>query len=78
MIVTEGVLRIGGHVCVPKVGDLVRLILEEAHCLRYSINSGVTKMYHDLKQHYWWYGMKNDIVEFVSKCFNFQQVKYEH
>lgn len=50
----DGVLWIGGPVCVPKVGDLIRLILEEAHCTRYSIHLGATKMYHDLSQHYWW------------------------
>lgn len=27
----EGILRINGRVCVPNVGDYVRLILEEAH-----------------------------------------------
>ncbi|KAH0652758.1 hypothetical protein KY289_030436 [Solanum tuberosum] len=39
---------------------------------------GVTKMYRDLKRIYWWSGMKKDIVEFVAKCQNFHQVKYEH
>ncbi|XP_069143547.1 uncharacterized protein [Solanum lycopersicum] len=31
---SDGVLRIGGKICVPKTGDLIRLILEEAHCSR--------------------------------------------
>ncbi|KAA3470390.1 integrase [Gossypium australe] len=35
-------------------------------------------MYNDLKQFYWWQGMKRDISEFVSKCFICQQVKAEH
>ena len=48
---SEGVLRINGHICVPKVGDWVHLFLEEAHCAKYSIHSGVEKMFHDLKQH---------------------------
>ena len=48
----NGVLRIVGRICVPKTGDLIRLILEEAHCSRYSIHSGAAKMYHDLSQHY--------------------------
>ena len=51
---SDGVLRIGGRICVPKTGDLIRLILEEAHCSRYSIHLGAAKMYHDLSQHYWW------------------------
>jgi hypothetical protein len=32
--------------------------LDEAHLSRYSIHPGSTKMYHDLKQHYWWTKMK--------------------
>ncbi|WMV46931.1 hypothetical protein MTR67_040316 [Solanum verrucosum] len=35
-------------------------------------------MYRDLKQLYWWPGMKKDITEFVAKYQNCQQVKYEH
>ena len=35
-------------------------------------------MYQDLKQHYWWRGMKKDIVEYVSKCLTCHQVKAEH
>ena len=49
---SDSVLRIGGRICVPRTGDLIRLILEEAHCSRYSIHPGVSKMYHDLSQHY--------------------------
>ena len=53
---SNGVWRIGGRICVPKTGDLIRLILEEAHCTRYSIHPGAAKMYHDPSQHYWWVG----------------------
>ena len=35
-------------------------------------------MYRDLREVYWWEGMKKDIVEFVTMCSNFQQVKVEH
>jgi hypothetical protein len=35
-------------------------------------------MYKDLKTHYWWYGMKRDIAEYVSLCDTCQQVKAEH
>ena len=49
----EGVLRIKGRVCVPRVDDLINTILTEAHSSRYSIHPGATKMYRDLKQHFW-------------------------
>ena len=48
---SDGVLRIGGRICVPKTGDLIRLIIEEAHYSQYSIHPGAAKMYHDLSQH---------------------------
>ena len=35
-------------------------------------------MYHNLTEVYWWEGLKKDIVEYVTKSSNFQQVKDEH
>ncbi|KAA3484290.1 DNA/RNA polymerases superfamily protein [Gossypium australe] len=57
---------------------LQQLILNEAHNSQLSVHPGSTKMYQDLKQHYWWSGMKRDISDFVSKCLVCQQVKAEH
>ena len=74
----EGVLRIKGRVCVPRVADLIHTILTEAHSSGYYIHPGATKMYRNLKQHFWWSGIKRDIVDFVVQCPNYQQVKYEH
>ncbi|GJY69296.1 putative nucleotidyltransferase, ribonuclease H [Tanacetum coccineum] len=48
------------------------------HSSPFSIHPGSTKMYHDLKQHFWWSGMKRDVATFVSKCLICQQVKIEH
>ena len=45
----EGVLRIKGMVCVPRVDNLIHTILTEAHSSRYSIHPSATKMYRDLK-----------------------------
>ncbi|WMV29233.1 hypothetical protein MTR67_022618 [Solanum verrucosum] len=39
---------------------------------------GATKMYLDLRDVFWWNGMKRDIADFVAKCPNCQQVKVEH
>ena len=74
----DGVLRYQGRLCVPKVDELWDQILEEAHESRYSIHLGSTKMYHDLREVFWWECLKKDIAEFVAKCTNFQQVKAEH
>ncbi|XP_070034388.1 uncharacterized protein [Nicotiana tomentosiformis] len=58
----DGVLRLQGRLCVPNVHGLRERILEEVHCSRYSIHPRATKMYRDLRQHYWWQRMKKDIV----------------
>ncbi|GKA16657.1 DNA/RNA polymerases superfamily protein [Tanacetum coccineum] len=42
------------------------------------MHPGSTKMYRDLKQYFWWNGMKQDVATFVSKCMTCQQVKIEH
>ncbi|KAH0655152.1 hypothetical protein KY285_030034 [Solanum tuberosum] len=74
----DGVLRYQGRLCVPDMGELRQHILTEAHNSRYSIHPGATKMYRDLREVYWWNGMKRDIANFVAKCPNCQQVKVEH
>ena len=35
-------------------------------------------MFCDLREVYWWEGMKKDIVEFVAKCPNCQKLKVQH
>ena len=62
----EGFLRINGRICIPRTGDLTRFIMEEAHSSRYSIYPGATKMYRDLKQHYWWCRMKLSLIHTPS------------
>ena len=64
----DSVHRRQDRICVPHVGELVQHILAEAHNSRYSINSSATKMYRNLREIYWWNGMKRDIADFVSKC----------
>ena len=41
----EGVLRCSTRICVPDIGDLRRVILEEAHNSMYTVHSSSTKMY---------------------------------
>jgi hypothetical protein len=35
-------------------------------------------MYVDMKNLFFWEGMKNDVVHFISKCLEFQQVNSDH
>jgi hypothetical protein len=74
----QGTLWYKKRLCVPEAKDIRELILCEAHDSAYSIHPGNTKMYHDLKNRYWWYGMKRAITEYVALCDNCQRVKAEH
>jgi hypothetical protein len=52
--------------------------MREAHESRYSIHSGSTKMYKDLKRRYWWKDMRRDIAHYVAYCDTCSRVKMEH
>ena len=56
------------RVYVPNDPEIRKLILQEAHDSPYSIHPGNTKMYLDLKNTFWWTGMKKDIAEYVAVC----------
>ena len=64
----DSVLRYQGRLCLPKVDELRNQILEEAYGSRYSFHSGLTKLYHDLREVFWLEGLKTDIAEFFAKC----------
>nr|GFD19812.1 retrotransposon protein, putative, Ty3-gypsy subclass [Tanacetum cinerariifolium] len=63
---------------VPNEASLREALLTEAHSSPFSIHPGSTKLYYDLKQHFWWSGMKRDVATFVLRCLVCQQVKIEH
>ncbi|GKA59717.1 putative reverse transcriptase domain-containing protein [Tanacetum coccineum] len=42
--------------------------MDEAHKSKYSIHPEADKMYYDLRDRYWWRGMKKDIAEYGRKC----------
>nr|GEY46142.1 putative reverse transcriptase domain-containing protein [Tanacetum cinerariifolium] len=53
---------------VPLKGDVRTMIMNEAHMSKYYVHPGADKMYYDLRDRYWWHGMKKDIAEYVRKC----------
>nr|GEZ54001.1 putative reverse transcriptase domain-containing protein [Tanacetum cinerariifolium] len=63
---------------VPLEGGVRMIIMDEAHKAMYSVHSGADKMYHDLRDMYWWLGMKRDIATYVSKYLTCSKVKAEH
>ncbi|GJV13524.1 putative reverse transcriptase domain-containing protein [Tanacetum coccineum] len=66
------------RIWVPLKGEVRTLIMDKAHKSKYSIHLRAGKMYYDLRDRYWWPGMKKDIAEYVNKCLTCLKVKAEH
>jgi hypothetical protein len=74
----QGIVWFHNCIVVPKNEEVRQQILDEAHLSRYSIHPGSTKMYQDLKQHYWWTKMKIEIARYVARCDTCRRVKAIH
>ncbi|KAL5579838.1 hypothetical protein UlMin_012280 [Ulmus minor] len=77
-VTTDGILHYRGRLCIPDDAELKEQLLSEAHATPYSVHPGATKMYQDLKEQFWWPGMKKEVAEYVAKCLICQKVKAEH
>jgi len=75
---SDGIFRFQGRVCVPDDVEVKKLILEEGHKSRLSLHPGMTKMYQDLKENFWWQSMKKDVAQYVSAYLTCQKEKVEH
>ncbi|GKF27734.1 putative reverse transcriptase domain-containing protein, partial [Tanacetum coccineum] len=75
---SDGALYYLDQIWVPLKGDVRTLIMDEAHKSKYSVHPGADKMYYDLRDRYWWSGMKKDIAVYVSRCLTCLKVKAEH
>ena len=73
-----GSLYFQNRLCVSDDKELKQKLLFKAHNTVFTMHPGGNKMYQDLKQFYWWKGMKRDVTEYVFKCLTCQQVKVEH
>jgi hypothetical protein len=74
----NGVLWFESHIVVPKIHELRKQILDEAHPSMFSIHPGSSKMYQDLRQNFCWIRMKRKIAKYVSECDTCQRVKASH
>ncbi|GJW04202.1 putative reverse transcriptase domain-containing protein [Tanacetum coccineum] len=75
---SDGALYYLDRIWVPSKGDVRTLIVDEAYKSKYSVHPGADKMYYDLRDRYWWLGIKKDIAVYVSKCLTCLKVKAEH
>ncbi|GJV53342.1 putative reverse transcriptase domain-containing protein [Tanacetum coccineum] len=73
-----GKVNVVADALIPLKGDVRTLIMDEAYKSKYYVHPGADKMYYDLRDMYWWSGMKKDIVVYVTKCLTCFKVKAEH
>nr|GEZ01086.1 retrotransposon protein, putative, Ty3-gypsy subclass [Tanacetum cinerariifolium] len=66
---SNGTLYYLDRIWVPLKGDVRTLIMDEANKSKYSTHPIVDKMYYDLRDRYWWPGMKKYIAEYVTMDF---------
>ena len=74
----DGLLRYQGRMYILEGGDIQSIILKESHRALYCAHPGVKKMYADMRKLFFWVGMKRDVVHFIAKFLECQQVKADH
>ncbi|GKC60975.1 putative reverse transcriptase domain-containing protein [Tanacetum coccineum] len=68
---SDGALYYLDSIWVPLKGDVRTLIMDESYKSKYSVHPGADKMYYDLRDMYWWSGMKKDIAEYERIAMDF-------
>ena len=72
------ILHFKGRLCIPNDAQLKEQIISKAHTTPYSVHPGATKMYQDLKEQFWWSGMKKEVAEYVARCLTCQKIMAEN
>ena len=63
----DGTLVYESRICVHNEEHLKNTLMNEAHNSPYAMHPRSTKIYQNLKSHYWWPGMKKEIAEYVAR-----------
>jgi hypothetical protein len=74
----DRLLRYNRKIYVPPNDEVRIFILRESHRVVYMAHLRVTKMKQDLNPLFFWKGMKSNIVSYMERCLECQQVKTEH
>jgi hypothetical protein len=72
------VLWFKDRLVVPKDRELKNKLMDEAHHSKLSIHPRSSKMYQELRPHYWWMKMKKEIAAYVARCDMCCRVKALH
>jgi hypothetical protein len=77
-MLNDGLLTYKGRLYIPNCDDLKRFIMDELHKRPYTGHPGYQKMITTTRKLFYWPRLKNDIVDYLAKCLECQQVKEEH
>ena len=66
ILMDDDTLKFKNILCIPHVGGLREELLKGFHNSRFIVHPEETKMYNDMKQLYWWHGLKHDIAKFIA------------
>jgi hypothetical protein len=73
-----GLLMHKNIIYVPSSGELRNLVLKEMHNVPYAGHPGYQKTIAVVRSQLFCPRMKNDVVDYIAKCMEFQRVKSEH
>nr|GEV76582.1 retrotransposon protein, putative, Ty3-gypsy subclass [Tanacetum cinerariifolium] len=68
---SDGALYYLDRIWVPLKGDVRTLIMDEGNKSKYSVHPGADMMYYDIRDRYWWPGIKKDIAVYDYKIDRF-------
>jgi hypothetical protein len=74
----QDVLWFDDRLVVPKDQELKNKLMDEAHLSKLFIHPGSSKMYQELRPHYWWTKMKKEIAAYIARCDTCCRVKAIH
>jgi hypothetical protein len=74
----QGMLRFNDRLVVPKDRELRNQLMDDAHLSKLSIHPRSSKMYQDLRPHFWWTKVKKEIASYVARCDKCCRVKAIH
>lgn len=67
-----------GRIFVPNQKAIKQYIPDEFHRSPYMVHLGYQNLFSTIKNNYFWHGMRKDILDYLAKCLECQQVKEEH
>jgi hypothetical protein len=77
-MLNDGLLTYKGRFYILNSNDLKRFMMDELRKIPYTGNPGYQKMIITTRKLFYWPRLKKDMVDYLAKCLEGQQVKLEH